>query len=81
MEKIYLKIKRQDRPESDSYWEDFHVPKKPGMNVISVLMEIRKNPVNAKGLATTPVVWESGCLEEVCGSCTMRINGRVGPSC
>ena len=54
MEKIYLKIKRQDRPESDSYWEDFHVPKKPGMNVISVLMEIRKNPVNAKGPATTP---------------------------
>jgi succinate dehydrogenase / fumarate reductase iron-sulfur subunit len=26
-------------------------------------------------------VWESVCLEEVCGSCTMLINGRVRQSC
>ncbi|MEO0663342.1 MAG: ATP-binding cassette domain-containing protein, partial [Planctomycetota bacterium] len=29
----------------------------------------------------TPVVWDSGCLEEVCGACTMVINGRVRQSC
>ncbi len=28
-----------------------------------------------------PVAYESGCLEEVCGSCTMRINGRVRQAC
>ncbi len=28
------------------------------MNVISALMEIRRNPVNAEGKKTTPVNWE-----------------------
>ena len=31
----------------------------------------------ATGKKTTPVVWDANCLEEVCGSCTMIINGRV----
>lgn len=51
------------------------------MNVISALMEIQKNPVNKKGEKTTPVVWEQGCLEEVCGSCSMLVNGRPRQSC
>ncbi|MBI2338744.1 MAG: succinate dehydrogenase iron-sulfur subunit [Deltaproteobacteria bacterium] len=81
MNKIYLKIRRRDRPEADSYWEDFQVVAEPGMNVIAGLMEIQKNPVNARGEGTTPVVWEEGCLEEGCGSCTMIINGEVRPAC
>ena len=28
-----------------------------------------------------PVVWDCNCLEEVCGSCTMVINGRVRQAC
>jgi succinate dehydrogenase / fumarate reductase iron-sulfur subunit len=28
-----------------------------------------------------PVVWESSCLEEVCGACTMIVNGKVRQSC
>lgn len=51
------------------------------MNVISALMEIRRNPVNAKGEKTTPVFWEMGCLEEVCGACSMVINGTPQQSC
>lgn len=81
MEKIYLKIKRQDSPESGSYWEDFAVPYRSGMNIILALMEIRKNPVNAKGEAVSAVVWDASCLEEVCGSCTMMINGRPRQAC
>src|SRR5207249_1244501 len=30
---------------------------------------------------TTPPVWDSGCLEEVCGACTMLINGRTRQAC
>lgn len=44
-------------------------------------MDIQKNPVNAKGEKTTPVAWESGCLEEVCGSCSMLVNGKPRQSC
>jgi ferredoxin len=38
-------------------------------------------PHHRDGKRTTPVVWDSGCLEEVCGACTMLINGRVRQSC
>lgn len=81
MEKIYIKIKRQDQPQSASYWEDFEVPARLNMNVISVLREIQKNPVNTKGAATSSVVWEASCLEEICGSCTLLINGKVSQAC
>jgi len=51
------------------------------MNVISALMDIQKRPVTADGTKVTPVVWDCSCLEEVCGACTMVINGRVRQSC
>jgi succinate dehydrogenase / fumarate reductase iron-sulfur subunit len=79
--KVRLDIKRQDGPEQKSYWQRFELPWQPHMNVISALMEIQKNPVTATGEKTTPVVWESVCLEEVCGSCTMLVDGRVRQSC
>jgi succinate dehydrogenase / fumarate reductase iron-sulfur subunit len=78
---VKLKIKRQDSPTAAARWEEFEVPWKPQMNVISALMEIRKNPVTSDGKRVTPVVWEAVCLEEVCGSCTMIVNGRVRQSC
>jgi succinate dehydrogenase / fumarate reductase iron-sulfur subunit len=78
---VRLRVLRQDAPEQKSYWQDFEVPWQPHMNVISALMEIQKRPVTASGEKTTPVVWECVCLEEVCGSCTMLIDGRVRQSC
>jgi succinate dehydrogenase / fumarate reductase, iron-sulfur subunit len=74
-------ITRQDRPDSAPYEEEFEIPYRPNMNVISALMEIRRNPVNAKGQKTTPVVWEMNCLEEVCGACSMVINGKPRQAC
>jgi len=78
---IRLRVKRQDRPDAHPYWQEFEVPYKPQHNVISVLMEIRRHPVTRDGTPTTPVVWEASCLEEVCGSCTMVINGHVRQAC
>ncbi len=51
------------------------------MNVISSLMEIAANPVTRDGKATTPITYDSNCLEEVCGSCAMLINGRARMAC
>lgn len=78
---ISFKIKRQDTPEGGPYWEEFVIPYQKNSNVISCLMDIQKNPVNAKGREVAPVVWESNCLEEVCGTCTMRVNGQVRQAC
>ena len=65
----------------EQYWEEFELERKAGANVISALMEIQQNPVNKQGQTTTPVAWEQGCLEEVCGSCSMLVNGRPRQSC
>jgi succinate dehydrogenase / fumarate reductase iron-sulfur subunit len=80
---VKLRVKRQDgadRPETQR-WEEFAVPYQPHMNVISALMEVQKAPKTTSGQTVAPVVWECVCLEEVCGSCTMVINGKVRQSC
>ena len=79
--KVQFEILRQDTPDSTPYYEKFEVNYRPNMNVISALMEIRQNPVNVDGKATTPVAWDMSCLEEVCGACSMVINGRPRQSC
>lgn len=63
------------------YWEEFEFERHPQANVISSLMEIQKRPINKQGATTTPVAWEQGCLEEVCGSCSMLVNGKPRQSC
>ena len=78
---IKLKIKRRNSPQEASYWQDFQIPYRPNMNIVSVLMEIRKNPVTTDGQKVNPVVWECNCLEEVCGACTMLINGVPRQAC
>ncbi|GGA86141.1 succinate dehydrogenase iron-sulfur subunit [Ornithinibacillus halotolerans] len=74
-------ITRQDSPDSAPYKQSFNVPYRKNMNVISGLMEIRKNPVTADGEKTTPIAWDMSCLEEVCGACSMVINGVPRQSC
>lgn len=63
------------------YWEEFELKWEPAANVISALMDIQRHPVNRKGEKVAPVVWEAGCLEEVCGSCSMLINGYPRQAC
>lgn len=78
---VHLRIRRQDGPGATPRWEDFRIQRRPNMNVITALLDIARNPVTAQGRKTTPVQWECSCLEEVCGSCTMKINGRPRQSC
>ncbi len=63
------------------YWERHQVSYEPDMNVISVLQKVAAQAQNIEGQKVCPVAWDCGCLEEVCGSCTMVINGRVRQSC
>lgn len=79
--KIIVQIKRQDDASSAPYWEKFEIPYRPNMNVISVLMEIQAYPTNAEGKEVAPVAWDCNCLEEVCGACSMNINGKPRQAC
>lgn len=78
---VTFKIWRQTSAEQEGHFEEFQVPYRKGANVISCLMHIQRNPVTAEGKPSTPVIWDSNCLEEVCGSCTMNINGKVRMAC
>jgi succinate dehydrogenase / fumarate reductase iron-sulfur subunit len=78
---IRFKIRRQDHPQVAPYWQEFSLPYQAGHNVVSALMAIRENPVTTDGERVAPPVWESNCMVEVCGSCSMRINGRARQAC
>lgn len=78
---IDLEVRRQDTPTSSPYWERYSIPYQPRQNVISVLMEMAKDPKTVEGKRTSPVVYDRACLEEVCGSCAMRINGVSRMAC
>ena len=78
---ITIRIKRQNTPHDAPRWEEFSVPVRPNMNVISVLQYIAAHPTTTDGTPTTTPVWDSGCLEEVCGACTMLINGKTRQAC
>ncbi len=80
-ESFEVRILRQDGPGQASYWERHRVQYEPQMNVISVLQKIAAQATTADGRSVSPVVWDCNCLEEICGACTMVINGRVRQAC
>jgi succinate dehydrogenase / fumarate reductase iron-sulfur subunit len=76
-----VRILRQDGPGQSSYWERHRVRYETDMNVISVLQRVAAQAATADGKKVAPVAWDCNCLEEVCGACTMVINGRVRQAC
>lgn len=78
---VRLHIQRQENKDSKAHTETYDIPFQENMNVISALMEVRKNPVTTEGKEVFPPAWEAACLEEVCGSCTMNVNGMIRQAC
>src|SRR5215467_75804 len=78
---VIVRVKRQETPNSKAHWDEFALNWRPYMNVIICLRDIAENPVTRDGKQSTPVTYDSNCLEEVCGSCAMVINGRARMAC
>jgi len=78
---IRLRVKRQAGKDAPAHWDTFQIPYREKLNVISALMEVRRNPKTVDGNAVEPPAWEAACLEEVCGSCTMNVNGMIRQAC
>jgi succinate dehydrogenase / fumarate reductase iron-sulfur subunit len=78
---INVRVRRQDGPGQEPYWELHKIAYEPELNVITVLQRIAAQATTSDGNKVNPVTWDCGCLEEVCGACTMVINGRVRQSC
>ncbi len=76
-----VKILRQANPHAGSHWETFELSLEEGMNLTTVFQRIAANPVTAQNQQTTPPAYDACCLEEICGACSMVINGRVRQAC
>jgi len=76
-----VRVLRQDTPDGPSYWERHRLEHEPDMNVTSVLQRIAAQAETIDGVKVAPVAYDANCLEEVCGSCTMIINGHVRQAC
>jgi succinate dehydrogenase / fumarate reductase, iron-sulfur subunit len=63
------------------YFEKYPLEYDNKDSVVSILLKLQKNPINIKNEKTTPVTWESGCLEGSCGSCMMLINSKPQLAC
>ena len=80
-ESFDVRVLRQDGPGRHGYWERHRVKYESDMNVISVLQRIAAQATTVEGKKVAPVAWDCSCLEEICGACTMNINGRVRQAC
>lgn len=76
-----VRVLRQDRPDQSSYWQTFTLDYTPGLNMTSVLQQIAANPQTSTGQQVAPIAYDCNCLEEVCGACTMLVNGHVRQAC
>jgi succinate dehydrogenase / fumarate reductase iron-sulfur subunit len=78
---VRVRVLRQAGPGQPSYWERHQVEYEREMNVISALQKIAAQATTVEGKRVTPVAWDCNCLEEVCGACTMVVNGHVRQAC
>lgn len=78
---IRIEVLRQDSPQATPYWQKFALPYEPQLNVIAVLMKLREQARDADGQPVAPVAWDAACLDEICGACSMVINGKPRQAC
>jgi succinate dehydrogenase / fumarate reductase iron-sulfur subunit len=78
---VQIRVHRQASKNDAPRFDVFEIPYQDKMNVISALMEVRKRPVTTEGTEVEPPIWDAACLEEVCGSCTMYVNGEIRQAC
>ena len=78
---VYLKVKRQDSPKDKPYWENFKVEYTNSDTLLSILQKIGNDPKTLEGKEISPIHHEYNCKEEICGCCTVRVNGKPVMSC
>ena len=78
-----VKIKRQRSPFSEPYWQTFAYSG-PADNTVAGLLDdlnYRDDITDINGEAAPRISWECSCLQAMCGSCAMVINGRPSLAC
>lgn len=72
-----VKIKRQETPFSEPYYERFDADVPGDMSVAGLLdhLNYHDDIIDETGRRTTRIGWACSCLQGVCGACAMVIDG------
>ena len=78
-----VKIQRQQSPVSEPYWETFDADVPGDMSIAGLIdhLNYRDDILDENGRKTTRIGWECSCLQGICGSCAMVINGKPSLAC
>ena len=78
-----VRIKRQDDRRSAPYWQVFHFRGEGRITVAAILEKLneRDQLEDIKGKQCRKIRWECGCMQKMCGSCAMVINGHPALAC
>ncbi len=73
--RILYRVRRYDPARDEApRWQDFTIPRTPGMTVLDGLWTIKQT-------LDPTLAWRASCRMGVCGSCGMLVNGRPRLAC
>lgn len=80
---MIVRIRRQGAHETTGYWQSFDYDAQGVMTVAGMLDELnrREELLDTSGEPARPIRWECSCMQGVCGSCAMVINGKPSLAC
>ena len=80
---MIVKIKRQQSPESASYWQSFKYEGNKHVTVSAILdaLNYTDDLFDVDGNSAERIRWECSCMQAVCGGCAMVINGVPALAC
>ncbi len=80
---MIVKIKRQDSADEKSYYSEFRYMGSGRQTVAHILDELNYTDdlYNINDKHERKIVWDCSCLQKVCGSCAMVINGMPALAC
>lgn len=80
---MLVKIKRQNSPDSASYWQNFQYDGSKHVTVSAVLdaLNYTDDLFDIEGNIAARIRWECSCMQTVCGACAMVINDVPALAC
>lgn len=80
---MIVKIKRQNAPDSTSYWQSFVYDGPAHVTVSAVLdaLNYTDDLFDSEGNPASRIRWECSCMQAMCGGCAMVINGVPALAC
>lgn len=78
-----VEILRQRDRDSEAYWQAFNYDGPMEGTIASLLDDLnyRDDLFDVDGNSAPRIVWECSCMQGMCGSCAMVINGRPSLAC